>query len=311
MSSENSTWRSALAGVLALLMALPLGWLLYLSMFRQGTNVHGTQGKAPVPMLSPEQRRSLLTYERSCKSDADCELPLRCFFSTRALSRYCSDSKCVTDMQCQEGFACRTQTMLDNGDPIRVCSLVGVREEGEQCTAHASSRDDACGPGLRCNSRCGRPCKVEDPSSCPEGFFCHEGSAEGPSCLPTCEGRTCAEGQRCVALDRPSLKGRHASICATTYGQDCTQNPCPQGQFCLQQTHPQPADAVWMQCTRGCGTNPQLCPEGTVCHQYRCHKACTPEDPSSCEPGFACHRKTPKEPWRCVPAPRATREPSP
>ncbi|WP_309891638.1 hypothetical protein [Archangium sp.] len=310
MSSENSTWRSALAGVLALLMALPLGWLLYLSMFRQGTNMHGTQGKAPVPMLSPEERRSLLTYERSCKSDADCELPLRCFFSTRALSRYCSDSKCVTDMQCQEGFACRTQTTLENGDPIRVCSLVGVREEGEQCTAHASSRDNACGPGLRCNSRCGRPCKVEAPSSCPEGFFCHDGPAEGPSCLPTCEGRTCAEGQRCVALDRPSLKGRHASICATVYGQDCTQNPCPQDQFCLQQTHPQPADAVWMQCTLGCGTNPQLCPEGTVCHQYRCHKSCAPEDPSSCEPGFACHRKTPKEPWRCVPAPRAS-TPSP
>jgi hypothetical protein len=75
MSPENPTWRTLLTGMLALLMALPLGWLLYVSMFRQDTNVHGSQGKAPVPMLSPEKRRSLLTYERDCDTDADCEPP--------------------------------------------------------------------------------------------------------------------------------------------------------------------------------------------------------------------------------------------
>ena len=31
------------------------------------------------------------------------------------------------------------------------------------------------------------------------------------------------------------------------------QNPCAQGQFCLLQASPQPADAVWMQCVSGCG----------------------------------------------------------
>jgi hypothetical protein len=310
MSPENLTWRSLLAGMLALLMALPLGWLLHVSMLRQGTNAPLAQGKSPVPMLSPEERRRLLTYERRCESDANCEPPLRCFFSTRVMSRYCSDSRCVTDMQCKEGFACRTQTTTANRDPIRVCSLVGVRQEGEPCMAHSSTPDNACERGLLCNSRCGRTCELEDPSSCPEGFFCHEGD-DGPSCLPTCEGRTCAEGQRCVALDRPALEGKQASICATVYGQDCQQNPCPQDQFCLLQTYPRPADAVWMQCALGCGTDASRCPAGTVCHQYRCHKACAPEDPSSCAPGFACHRKASTEPWRCMPAPRASREPSP
>ncbi|HEX8825246.1 MAG TPA: hypothetical protein VF794_35360, partial [Archangium sp.] len=160
MSPENPMgWRTLLATMLALVMTMPLGWLLYVSMFRQDTNMPGYQGKASVPMLSPEKRRSLLTYERNCDTDADCEAPLRCFFSTRSMSRYCSDSRCVTDMQCKEGFACRTQTTLSNGDPIRVCSLIGVSNEGEVCLAHASTPDYACGPGLLCNSRCGRPCK--------------------------------------------------------------------------------------------------------------------------------------------------------
>jgi len=312
MSPEHPmNWRTLLAAMFGVLLILPLAWLFFAAMFGQGLNVPHTQVKGPVPMLSSEERRSLITYERKCATDADCESPLRCFFSSRSMSRYCSDSRCVTDMQCKEGFACRTQTTLSNGDPIRVCSLVGKRQEGEVCLPHASTLDYACGQGLLCNSLCGRPCKLEDPSSCPEGFFCHDGSDDGPTCLPTCEGRTCAEGQRCVSLDRPRIDGRHASICATVYGQDCTQNPCSQGQHCSLYTYPQPADAVWMECLAYCGKDSPPCPEGTVCHMYECLKSCAPEDPASCEPGFVCHRKAAKEPWRCVPAPRAAPEPSP
>lgn len=304
-------WHSLLAALSGLLLTLPLAWLLHAAMFKQGTSPPDAQGKTPVPMLSDEQRRSLLTYGQSCVSDGDCESPLRCFFSTHTMSRYCTDSRCVTDLQCQEGFVCRTQTMTLNGAPIRVCSLTGMRKEGEECMEHSPSNDSACEKGLLCQSRCGRPCRPEEPSSCPEGFFCQEGPADGPSCLPTCEGRTCPDGQRCVTLDNPSLEGRHASICATVYGRDCQQNPCPQDQRCLLQDYPQPVDAVWMQCLSGCGQGAPPCPQGTVCHQYECHKSCTPEDASSCEPGFTCHRKTAKEPWRCVPTPRASASPSP
>ncbi|PTL83302.1 hypothetical protein [Vitiosangium sp. GDMCC 1.1324] len=303
-------WRTLLASMLGLLMTLPLAWLFYIAMFGQGVNEPRAQGKVPVPMLSPEERRSLLTYGHDCKTDGDCEPPLRCFFSTHTMSHYCSDSRCVTDMQCQEGFTCRTQTTT-SGDPIRVCSLVGMRKEGEICMKHSPANDYACEQGLLCQGRCGRPCRLDDPASCPEGYFCHDGAEDEPSCLPTCEGRTCAEGQHCVTLDGTGSEGRHASICARVYGQDCQQNPCPQGQFCMLQTAPQPVDAVWMQCTLGCGAGAPPCPEGTVCHQYRCQKPCAPEDPSSCEPGFTCHRKTDKEPWRCVPFPRASSQTSP
>jgi hypothetical protein len=303
-------WHALLAATLGLLLALPLAWLLHVATSGKGAEAPRSQDKPPVPMLSNEQRRALLTYGQSCMSDNDCESPLRCFFSTHTMSRYCTDSRCMTDLQCQEGFVCRTQATSD-GAPLRVCSLTGMRQEGEACWEHASSRDDACAKELLCQSRCGRPCQPEEPSSCPEGFFCQEGPLDGPSCLPTCEGRTCPDGQRCVALDRPPLKGRHASICATVYGRDCQQTPCPQNQFCMLQISPQPVDAVWMQCTSSCGAGAPPCPEGTVCHQYRCHPACTPEDASCCEPGFTCHRKTDKEPWRCVPTPRATASSSP
>jgi len=313
MSPESSMkWRASLAAMLGLFLILPLVWMLYMAMFRQGTDTPRAQYKrAPVPMLSPEQRRGLLTYERDCDSDADCEPPLRCFFSTRSMSRYCSDSRCVTDMQCQEGFVCRTQTTLSNEDPIRVCSLVGVRKEGEACLGHPSTRDHACEKDLLCQERCGRPCQMDEPSSCPEGFFCHDGPENGPSCLPTCEGRTCPEGQRCVVLDKPQSEGRHASLCARLYGQDCRQNPCPQGQRCRLYSYPVPADTVWMECIASCGEGSPPCPEGTICHMYQCLKACAPENPSSCEPGFACHRKSAQEPWRCVPAPRASSKPPP
>jgi hypothetical protein len=311
MSPEKRLeWRTLLAAMSGLLVTLPLAWLFYVAMFGWGARVPTAQGKTSIPMLSPEERRSLLTYGHHCETDTDCEPPLRCFFSTHTMNRYCTDSRCVTDMQCKDGFTCRPQA-ISNGDSLRVCSLVGARKEGERCLEHAPTTDWACEKGLLCNSRCGRPCKVDDPSSCPEGFFCHSNSEEGPSCLPTCEGRTCAEGQRCVALDTPALEGKHASICASVLGQDCKQNPCPQGQRCRLYNYPEPATTVWMECLAYCGADVPPCPEGTVCHMYQCHKSCTPEDRSSCAEGFVCHRKASREPWRCVPAPRASSEPSP
>jgi hypothetical protein len=303
-------WRMLLALLSGLLLVLPLAWLSFTVLFGSGTNTSTPQGKTLVPMLSPEERQRLLTYERDCETDADCEPPLRCFFSTRSMSRYCTDSRCVTDLQCKEGFVCRTQTTTRGEAPLRVCSLVGSRKEGEECLEHASSADYACEKDLLCQGRCGRPCQMEEPSSCPEGFFCH-GGTDGPSCLPTCEGRTCPEGQRCVVLDRPRLQDRHVSLCARMYGQDSGQNPCPQGQRCVQRDYPEHPGSVWMECISPCGGGAPPCPEGTVCAMSQCLESCTPEDPSTCTPGFVCHRKTDQEPWRCVPTPRASSKPSP
>ncbi|WNG51347.1 hypothetical protein F0U60_49855 [Archangium minus] len=216
----------------------------------------------------------------------------------------------MTDQHCREGFVCRTQTTTSRGDPLRVCALVGVRKEGEVCMAHSSTRDYACEDGLLCHLRCGRPCELDDPASCPEGFFCHEGAEDGPLCQPTCEGRSCPEDQQCV-VRRPSPQGRQVSLCARVYGQDCRQNPCPEGQLCRLHEYPEHPETVWMECVSICDEQTPVCPDGTVCHMRQCLEACTPEDPSSCEPGFACHRKTAQEPWRCEPTPRASSQPSP
>jgi hypothetical protein len=303
--------RTLLAVLLGVLLPLPLAWLLHILMFARGTDESLPRDKTLVPMLSPEERRGLLTYGRHCDTNADCEAPLQCFFNTRLMSRYCSDSKCMTDVQCPEGFVCRTQTTTGNGDALRVCSLTGVRREGEACLVNTDSTDYACEKGLLCQGRCGRPCNMSAPTSCPEGFFCHAGSEDGPSCLPTCEGRGCPEGQQCVVRDKPRLQGRQVSRCARVYGHDCRQHPCAQGQKCVLDDNPRVPDAVWMECLSTCGEGAPPCPEGTVCHQYRCHTSCEPEEPSSCAPGFTCHRKTAREPWRCVPTPRASRQPSP
>jgi hypothetical protein len=138
---------------------------------------------------------------------------------------------------------------------------------------------------------------VEDPTSCPEGYFCEEHpAAVGAACQPTCEGRTCPEGQQCVSV------GGRASICAKVHGQNCKQAPCPEGQVCTLSDYPQPVDEVWMGCSQTCGPSKEdpPCPEGSVCELYRCRKTCTPGDSTACEPGYICKR-SPEDRWLCRP----------
>lgn len=291
-------WRTLLTVLLGFALPLPLAWLLHSTLLSgYGTDQPPARLGNLVPMLTPEERQRLSTYEQTCQTDTNCEPPLRCFFNMRTATQYCTDSTCMRDEHCPKGFACRTLD-VDGTDLLRVCSLVGVRKEGESCTVLPSIREEGCEKDLFCEGRCGRSCQMNEPSSCPEGFFCQPG-LDGPSCLPTCEGRSCPEGQRCVRMD-----GR-VSVCATVYGQDCEQTPCPQGQDCMFHTYPWHPGRVWMECLRDCGGPDALpCPEGTVCHLYQCHKSCTPEDPSICGPGFACARRSTREPWTCVPGSR-------
>lgn len=257
------------------------------------------QGANIVPMLTREERHRLLTYERDCRTDADCEPPLRCFFNDRISRSFCTDSKCMTDLQCPEDFACRTFDADNGKDRVRGCSLVGIRKEGESCRRLPDTRKYGCGRGLFCQARCGRPCRLEDASSCPAGFFCDDGP-DGPSCLPTCEGRTCSEGQRCVAL-----WGR-VSICARIHGPDCELTSCPEGLKCEVYDHLPPADELWMECLHGCGGKEDPpCPEGSACYLYRCRKSCDPQGPPVCAPGFVCGRQEPSQPWVCLPSSRS------
>ena len=290
-------WRTAVAAFSGVLLSLPLLWLLFISLPGPDLGKPRTEQRNVIPMLTDVERQNVLTYGRECRTDADCDPQLRCFFSMVTQDSYCVDSRCMTDLQCQDGFTCQTYKARNGKDLLKACSLVGKRKEGEVCAMFTRELQYGCEQGLLCHFRCGRPCQVEDPTSCPEGYFCEEHpAAVGAACQPTCEGRTCPEGQQCVSV------GGRVSICATVHGQNCKQTPCPRGQVCTFSDYPQPVDEVWMGCSQTCGHTEDAppCPEGTVCDLYRCRQTCTPSDSTACEPGYICKRG-PEERWLCRP----------
>jgi hypothetical protein len=287
-------WRKFLAFLLGFLLVLPLVWAIHVAMFG---GLHLTPGAKVAPMLAPSERQGLMTYERACGGHRDCEPPLGCFFNTRSRWMYCTDSRCMTDQQCSEEMACLTQKTQGGGPPIRYCTLVGLRKEGEACAEMPPSQAYACQRGLFCQEgRCGRPCQLDSPESCPEGFFCREG-LNGPSCLPTCEGRACPDGQECVRLEMGM------SVCAEVHGQNCQRTPCSPGAHkCSVWDPPDHPSEVWMTCLIRCGEkNTPSCPEGFVCEMNYCRKSCDPAVPNACGPHYKCYRYSERYAWTCDP----------
>jgi hypothetical protein len=292
-------WRTPLAILLGLLLLLPLAWSIYVAMFGHVAMLGGSHPTSEVkvaPMLSAEARRRLMTYERPCGGSKQCEPPLGCFFNTRSRWVYCTDSRCMTDQQCSDDMACRTFKTLGQGPAIRHCTLVGTQKEGDTCYDMSDSRDEACERDLVCQgNRCGRPCRMGEPGSCPKGFLCREG-INGPSCLPTCEGRACPEGQDCIRLDEG------VSVCAEVYGQNCQRTPCPGGQECFLDNPVSHPREVWGTCLLYCDEkSPSSCPEGFVCQIGACRKSCDPAVPNACGPHYTCYRYSEKYAWTCDP----------
>ncbi len=287
-------WRTLMAVLIGTLLPLPLVWLLYVVLSGSSAEPVRLQRLDVVPMLTPGERLGVLTYGRECRTDADCDVRLRCFFSMLTQDSTCMDSRCMTDAQCAEGFTCRTYTARNGKDLLNACTLVGERKEGEACEKLTRRRLFGCARDLLCHDRCGRPCQVDDPTSCPEGYFCRD-EMEGPACQPTCAGRTCPEGQQCVST------GPDVSVCATVHGQNCQRTQCAQDQSCSLFEHPQRVGEVWITCRQRCGPGEDdpRCPEGTVCHWYQCLETCAPEDPSACGPGLSCNRRE-DDVWLCT-----------
>ena len=234
-------WRFLAALLGGLLLPVPLLVLIsgqWLGWFSPSEHARGRV----VPVLSEEQRRQLPTWHQPCRRSDDCDSPLACFYDRHVQGLYCTDSACVTNAQCDEGFTCGAVETW-GGEVLKRCALEGIRREGERCEPLSKRHARACSPGLRCNDWCGRPCEPEVSSNCPEGFFCPpEGGPEGPSCLPTCEARGCPPGQACIRFRLG------ASVCAEVEGSNCQRLPCPRGQTCEARAPPEKPGTVKMRC---------------------------------------------------------------
>lgn len=290
-------WHTASSALVGVLLTLPLVIALGIAMYGE-RRAHGFEEVKVSPVLSFEERLQLPTYDRRCEKSEECDPLLGCLKHWMLTESYCTDSECVTDEQCSEGYSCQTLRTEGIGPLVRSCLLLGVRKEGEECEAFPSKKAQACGPDLKCSAgRCGRTCRPDEPGSCPDGFFC--GGTEGMVCLPTCEERGCPEGQQCVRFNR--VGARRVSTCAVVYGTNCQDTPCAEGQTCWNlSVHHRPGEA-WMKCAQRCGPSSPPCPEGLTCGTLQCIAPCDPQNPEACPQGFKCSRKEDTQPWACRP----------
>lgn len=296
MPRVRMSWRTFLGVCAGIFISLPLV-VLWGTLLQPVSGSVEPAGARISPMLDVEQRARLITYGRTCESSAECEPPLGCFYESRYRHAYCTDSQCATDAQCSEGQVCRTLATDENGPLVRVCSPVGVRQEGESCFPVPSDPKSACVAGLLCAGKdywCARPCHPGTPAECPEGFFCADTTPE-PACLPTCEKQGCPAGEQCIRFREGS------SLCAQVYGSNCQQSPCAAGEFCTPRTNPQAPGKVWLRCVPECGKERPSCPAGRVCDAYECLPACEPQNPATCDEGYRCKQPWPDLAFACYP----------
>ncbi len=286
-------WRSLLAPLVGILLPIPLVLAVGAGQARL-TPQTGVQENRPIaPMLSLDERRALLTHERPCQTSEDCDTSLGCLDLDWGHS-LCMASECETDLQCADGFACRALKSRGRGPWVRSCVVQGSAKEGEPCVSSFTFEQEAvCRPGLVCNGYCGRPCQLGAPESCPEGSLCLEGSA-GPSCMPTCEGRSCPEGQECVRFKEGF------SVCAHIWGDNCQRQTCPEGTTCNVSYLPGQPGEVQMECIQRCGDDHPPCPEGAVCERKKCRRPCERDNPHACGPKETCGYNPRTQKWLCA-----------
>lgn len=251
-----------------------------------------------LPVLTFEERTQRTTYMRRCETSAECEPPLGCLNHWKLRMPVCIDSECMTDTQCGEGRSCQLLETQDPGPRVGTCVAKGVRREGERCRSIPTHRDDACEPGLQCfEGWCGRPCLMDAPERCPEGFSCAEDRAV---CLPSCEARGCPEGQQCIQLNNRAAS-RNGSTCVVVHGDNCQQSACPEGLLCQVFDVPRRPGEAWMGCRQRCGEGRPACAEGLLCRYGYCRQPCDPQASGGCGSGEKCDRYAPEEPWVCQP----------
>lgn len=275
----HMNWRRLVPIAAGLLLPLPL-IIIGSALVGRPEFVSTIHGRDVSPMIPKDEKRRLPTFERSCRRHEDCDPPLVCLDLGGPKSALCVASECQTDLQCQEGFTCRVLSPLGGGPLVRFCVPEGPLVEGQACHEAPARKVDACQRGLICAGWCGRPCRLEDPQSCPHGFFCQDG-LNGPSCLPSCTPGDCAPGRQCVHFrDR-------ISACLVVEGRDCQGSSCPSGQECTFSYSPG-EERIAMECVQPCGDAHSTCPAGSMCFANACRRLCEPDKANSCGPEEQC-----------------------
>lgn len=141
-----------------MILGLIVGWFLPVPFIIYGspwfwvyqTHTNTSWDARVVPILARDERRALLTYGHTCQAEKDCEPPLACMSLFPSDEPVCVDSSCMTDLQCKQGFTCRTREALNQAAVVRRCVLIGSRQEGQPCFDGAAEPEDVCGPRKRC-----------------------------------------------------------------------------------------------------------------------------------------------------------------
>jgi hypothetical protein len=274
-------WRVVLGVAAVSLLILPLVGVLLL--WYRAPAEQFVEGWRVAAWLPPAEARQRLTLLQPCQGDEQCDPPLVCFHDPRYQMRRCTTSGCESDRWCATyGNVCRAIPVRGRRMALRQCVFVGSRKEGERCIRDPllASREWACGEGLVCagSGWCGRRCAPGEEGTCSEGFFCARGDPEGPVCLPTCEGRECAEDQECVRLEGG------VSACLVVLGQSCHSDvPCPDGKVCETEPFLTLVGRAQGQCVQPCGHEGDAsCPGDSACVQGRCRQRCSLSGPSPC-----------------------------
>ena len=273
------SWRKAASITIGLLLPLPLVFAISL-VDRPGPEAFIPQSRVISPVLSRAERGKLPTFQRACRRSADCDPPLACLNIDGGGTSSCVDSECLSDTQCSEGFICRLLRSRGDGPLVRTCVPQGSVPEGTLCVEAPANRQGACLPGLSCAGWCGRPCQLDEPSSCPPGSFCSD-SLNGPLCLPSCTEDSCPPGHQCIR----SNEG--VSFCSVVVGENCQRSACPEGRKCNYSYSPG-ENRIWMECIIPCEEGAPLCPEGALCFAGACRRPCDSEGPADCGPDERC-----------------------
>lgn len=282
--------------LLGLLLPLPLLWVMGLLPSVGSRPPAHLDSVTIVPRLSPEQLSGLPTWRRSCSVDEDCDAALVCLRGQPMIEPACVASVCSTDMDCNEGFACRPVQVGTR--VVHVCGAMGTATEGQWCLKLPRLQRSACLPGLICAAnRCGRRCQVDGAQGCPLGFSCKNLDVDGGVCSPDCEKFPCSAGTQCVRL----VKGH--SVCARVQGRDCQNGEaCTAPQVCtVSLGGARETPDARMQCLLPCEPQGPPCPQGEVCLVSRCRQRCTgSEDPSPCAPTEMCEVEPGASTGACV-----------